>query len=279
MKRSVAPTMTSPVRRGFLDAPWGQVHYREAGSGPPLLLLHKTSMSGVAWAPFLPRLAGQFRVIALDTPGYGDSARPPGQPDFAFYVDAVLLAMDALGLAEAAVMGDHTGAALAVGVAARIPDRVTRLVLSNPPVLSPEEAEGLRQRPGARALDPAGEYLLLTWQRTAGRRHSLELAYWDTVEQLRAFPANIWALKALADAPMPSLLAAVRCPVLVLYNPQDGVLRSRPALEAALPAARVAVPPVQTLDHFAEDPAVLDLVLAFLSAPDPARVPVPPGWS
>ena len=54
----------------------GQVldmHYRVAGSGPPLFLLHPSPLSSAFMEPLMRRLAGRVTAIAPDTPGFGDS--------------------------------------------------------------------------------------------------------------------------------------------------------------------------------------------------------------
>ena len=55
------------------------------GSGPPLLLLHGNPFTHLSWHKFAPRLAQEFTVVATDLRGYGDSAKPPSQPDHSNY--------------------------------------------------------------------------------------------------------------------------------------------------------------------------------------------------
>ena len=55
------------------------------GSGPPLLLLHGYPQSHVMWHKVAPLLAGEFTVVIPDLRGYGDSSKPPGDPDHANY--------------------------------------------------------------------------------------------------------------------------------------------------------------------------------------------------
>ena len=55
------------------------------GSGPPLLLLHGYPQTHVMWHKVAPRLAEDFTVVASDLRGYGDSSKPPGDPDHANY--------------------------------------------------------------------------------------------------------------------------------------------------------------------------------------------------
>ena len=49
--------MTNGIRYGYADTPEGQVHYREAGSGPAVVLLHETPLSGATYEWALPLLA------------------------------------------------------------------------------------------------------------------------------------------------------------------------------------------------------------------------------
>lgn len=108
---------------------WGDLHYQEAGAGPPLLLV--SGLNGLAqpWQAVVPALARRFRVITHDHRGLGGSSRWDG----AFSVDQiardVLGLMDHLGLERAHVVGHSLGGAVAQALAADHPARVDRLVL------------------------------------------------------------------------------------------------------------------------------------------------------
>ena len=54
------------------------LHYQEAGTGEPLLLLHGLGSRSDDWEMQLPAFAGRYRVIAPDLRGHGRSAKPPG---------------------------------------------------------------------------------------------------------------------------------------------------------------------------------------------------------
>ena len=68
------------MRRGYVDVEFGQLHYRESGEGPPLVLLHKTPSSSIQYSRVMPLLGERYRCIALDTPGFGMSDPFPSQP-------------------------------------------------------------------------------------------------------------------------------------------------------------------------------------------------------
>ena len=65
------------VRKGYVDSPMGQIHYRTCGEGTPLLMLHMTPQSSLQFQNTFPLLINAgFQVIAPDTPGYGMSDKP-----------------------------------------------------------------------------------------------------------------------------------------------------------------------------------------------------------
>jgi pimeloyl-ACP methyl ester carboxylesterase len=66
-----------PVRRGYADSPFGQLHYAETGAGPVLLLLHQTPRSHDEFREVQPLLADGRRVVAMDMLGFGMSASLP----------------------------------------------------------------------------------------------------------------------------------------------------------------------------------------------------------
>lgn len=106
------------IARRFVDLPWGQVHYREAGSGPVAYLCHGSPGSARALEPLMHALAPHMRVIAPDTPGNGDSvplAAP--RPSIADLAGSHRACLDAIGIEPALVFGTHTGAAIAVELA------------------------------------------------------------------------------------------------------------------------------------------------------------------
>ena len=105
------------------------LHYHEAGSGEPLILLHGSGPGATGWSNFsgnLPELAKHFRALAVDMPGWG--ASDPCPVERLDHVDTALQFMDALGLDKAAFIGNSMGGITAVRLAAEHPERVTHLI-------------------------------------------------------------------------------------------------------------------------------------------------------
>src|SRR5579885_537849 len=109
--------------------------YLEAGplDGPPLMFIH--GFGGTARNFTLnigPLAEAGFRVITPELWGMGRSAKPRGRYSLDHWVDQLVGLMDGLGIQRAAVMGHSMGGAVAVRLARRHPERVTRLALVAP---------------------------------------------------------------------------------------------------------------------------------------------------
>jgi pimeloyl-ACP methyl ester carboxylesterase len=98
------------------------------GKGPGLVLLHGTSSTGLgSWGTVLEQLAAEYTVILPNLPGSGDSPLPDGSLVIETIADQVVATAQAAGLSEFVVAGASLGAAVAVKVTARRPERVRGL--------------------------------------------------------------------------------------------------------------------------------------------------------
>ncbi len=159
--------MTDTIRRGFVDLPWGQIHYRAcgAGVGRPLVMLHANPGSSATLTDPMRRLGASRPVIAPDTPGLGDSAPlPAAQPDIADYAAAVIEALDRLGLGSFDLYGTHTGANIAIEIALARPRQAQRLILDAIALYTPELRQDLLEH-YARPMPPRpdGAHLTEVW--------------------------------------------------------------------------------------------------------------------
>lgn len=112
--------------------PFGSIHLRLGGSGPPVVLLHGYPQTHAMWHAVAPKLAESFTVVCPDLPGYGDSEKPPSTEDHAAYskrgMAATLLhAVRALGFESFRLAGHDRGARVAYRMALDHPQHVDRL--------------------------------------------------------------------------------------------------------------------------------------------------------
>jgi pimeloyl-ACP methyl ester carboxylesterase len=136
--------MAGQVTRHFLTLTghWGtrQVHYRRAGRGPLVLMLHQSPQSSREMIPLMRAWAGDCTLVAPDSPGYGWSDPLPGEAltleDFAA---ATLEFADAIGATRFGIYGYHTGSSIGLLLAARYPERISALAANG--LILPTAAE------------------------------------------------------------------------------------------------------------------------------------------
>jgi pimeloyl-ACP methyl ester carboxylesterase len=119
------------VRLRLFHAPDGaRVAYREAGTGPPLVLLHSLLLSHREWAPIVGDLVHRHRVILPDLPLHGDSEdRPRHAYTLDWYVDVMSAFVRETCGPRAAVGGHEAGAEILLHAVARGRLRPERLIL------------------------------------------------------------------------------------------------------------------------------------------------------
>jgi haloacetate dehalogenase len=128
------------------------IHARIGGAAgaPPMLLLHGYPQTHAIWHRVAQQLKSRFRLVIPDLRGYGDSSRPPGEPDHANYSKRTMAAdmaalMTALGHPRFALVGHDRGGRVAHRLALDHGERVSRLcVIDIAPTLDMYEATDMR---------------------------------------------------------------------------------------------------------------------------------------
>lgn len=135
----IAAAQLSPsgITCDYVDTPEGRLHLRRSGlDGRPLMVLQSAPGSTAPLSRLIETFGGNRRVFAPDYPGNGDSEKPSGPMDIPRLAKAMWAAADALGLNSLDLWGTHTGALVALDMAIQRPERIDRLVLEAPPLLS-----------------------------------------------------------------------------------------------------------------------------------------------
>ncbi len=208
----------------------GIVSYREAGTGPALVLLHGIGNQSGSWVRQLEAFGARFRAVAWDAPGYGESDRLPAEsPTAADYAGALAGLLDALGVARAVLVGSSLGALVAGAFAASRPERTAGLLLLNPAggygLADPKEREErlatrlerlARLGPGGMALEPSPGMLSPT-----ASAEARALAAWSTA---RIRPDGYaQAARMLANGRLVEDAARYPGPVLVVGTTADTI--------------------------------------------------------
>jgi pimeloyl-ACP methyl ester carboxylesterase len=188
-----------------------QVYYEVSGSGDPLVVLHGAYMNIPSMGAIIPKLAETHKVYALEFQGHGrttDIDRPITYPALA---DDVAAFMDAVGLQKADVFGYSMGAAAALQLAIRHPEKVNKLAAASVAY----DAQGWQ--PAFREFIPQ-----MTVEMFTGMPVFAE-AYRKLAADPDGFPELVRKLIALEKEPMAweAEVKALKTPVLIITGDAD----------------------------------------------------------
>ena len=241
--------MTTRVRSGFLDFDWGQLHIRgdlQGSDKQPIVLLHQNPLSTFTYEQVLASLSEHFRPIAIDTPGFGLSSDPPETPTLATYAEIIHQATTMLGLQRPLLIGQHTGACIAVELALTHPDAVSGAALIGVPCVSPAVAETRLNAKHPFEITEDGAHLTYIWTRMQNEQYpgllSKEIANRHVIDHLLAGPENyLHAYKAVYQYPIQKRLTQLSLtdiPVLLLSGSADCIKEFHDSTTEFLPEAR-----------------------------------------
>ncbi len=124
--------MEKTLTSNFVNVDGLNVHYRSAGAGEPVLLLHGFPTSSFLWRHVAPHIAHTNRVIALDLPGFGQSDKPLDVSySFRFFEQFLSSFLEALELETISLVVHDLGGPIGLYWACQHPDRVRKLALLN----------------------------------------------------------------------------------------------------------------------------------------------------
>jgi pimeloyl-ACP methyl ester carboxylesterase len=230
------------ITRHYVEGRFGQIHYRQAlpngtSEKPALLLFHMSPYSSVIYENFMRVMGHDRQVIAVDTPGFGNSDAPPSPPDIADYAAAVGDLMDALKLRGVDLMGYHTGSMIALDLCLQRPTHIRNIVMVSAAIFTPDELAEHRATFAETELTSDGSHLVKWWravQRWSMAGRTLEdMAYSFHARTMN--PAiSWWGHNAAFNYNTASALDQIRHPILIL-NPEDDLWpftpRARPHLK------------------------------------------------
>lgn len=243
--------MTLPIltalpgeRRGYVDGPDGQLHYRSFGEGAPVVLVHQAPWASIQFRRVLPMIAqAGYRAIALDLPAHGMSD-PPARPGIDVYAAAIGALIEQLQIGPSVVIG-HRGGGLAAGhLAATRPALVAGLVLDNAPLLSAAEREARVGRfADNQEIAPDGSHLTDRW---GWVRRVGDPDWSDETVQIAVvtyFAHGPWKEHGHSVIPLHDFerdVPRITCPTMIVASRTDPLFESGARLHVARPDWRYA---------------------------------------
>lgn len=274
----------------FVELHGDRIAYRAAGEdhGPEtLLLIHGMAGSSATWRNVIPRLAADYRVVAPDLLGHGQSAKPRG--DYSLGAFAVWLRdlLDQLGIPRATVVGQSLGGGIAMQFAYQHRDRCDRVVLIGSGGLGPELNWMLRllSAPGAEFLLPAlapkpvldAGNAVRAWLTSAGLRSPRGAEIWSAYSSLAdadSRHAFLRTLRSVVDyrgqavSALNRLHMTAQLPVMLVWGEDDRIIpvAHGHAAHRALPGSRLEIlPGTGHFPHVEAPDQVTELLADFIA--------------
>lgn len=263
-----------PVRRTE-----GGISFLEAGSGPPVLMLHGIPGSALTWAGVGSRLSDRYRVIIPDLAGFGSSDAPAGDYYMDAQADSIQRLLSALSIDDVVLAAHDFGAPVALTLLRRFPAlNVRALVIAAANVFTDTYVPPPLRLARVPILGTA--FFMLA----AGNRVGLRLMYRAGNRQgLTAPPEHLTAggvdltrrifQRSLADlktnyGAIQDMLSGIAIPTLVLWGDRDPFFSTRVGERTAraIPGAQLRV--FRDTGHFVPEERPADVAAemrAFLS--------------
>jgi len=214
-----------------------------AGAEPAILFLHGVGSTKRVWQPQLDHFGQSRRAIAIDYPGYGDSAFVAGatRDD---YAQAAVAALDAMGVDRAHICGLSLGGVVAIAMHALAPERCLSLILADTFAVHPD-GQGIYDRSVAASHDMRSlaegraDFLLAQPADPSVRAEVIETMAGIDPAAYRIGAEAVW----LAD--QRERVAKIRVPTLVICGEDDKPTPPQLSedLHAMIPGSRLALIP------------------------------------
>jgi len=219
-----------------------------------VVMVHGNAESSLAWAAWVPHLAGKYRVIRLDMPGFGASTEPSGYSWTVQELAAdVIRFLDAVGIEKCHLIGAKYGGSVCLELALMHPHRLLTLCLFGSPVRGSgtANADAIRRK-GVRQW--AGETMRA---RLGSSACEAQIRWWTDELMGKSNPrAALAASSARIDMDLEDELSHLAVPTLIVTTNESG-LQSVAAVEryaARIPDARVIVLPGDSYHVAAVEP-------------------------
>lgn len=221
--------MTPDRTRTRLDG--FKLHAIHEGEGEPVVLLHGLSGSSRWWRYTIPALRDTYRVHVPELIGFGRSRGAVRHPTLPEMAGLLVRWLDAIGIDRTHFVGHSMGAQVGVHLAARWPDRIHRLVLS--------DAAGIPRAHSPASLAAVASELL--WPRAWGRPTFLATIAMDAA---RAGPRTlVRAIRGILADDIRPLLPRVHAPTLLIWGAHDPFtpVEDGDAIARLVPRSRLVV--------------------------------------
>ncbi len=237
-----------------------------SGSGPDFVLVHGYFGGAGMWEQQLSAFAQDFRCIAPNLAGFGDSAGLPAPDTIEGHARQVLHTLDRLGVAGFHLLGHSMGGMVVQQMAAMAPERIERLVLygTGPVGLLPDRFESIetsRQRLASDGLAATARRIAATWFERGAEAEGYATCVREGAKA--TMQAALASLSAWETWDGTAALSQFAGPTLVVWGDGDRSYGwSQPeALWRGIPGCRLAVVPGCAHNVHMEKPQIFNAIV------------------
>ena len=218
-----------------------------------VVMVHGNSESSRAWIPWVPQLAGHYRVLRLDLPGFGASSEPPGYGFSAAEIAAdIARFLDALKIERCHLIGAKYGGSISLQLASVEPQRFLSLCIFG----SPARGVGTGNADKIR-LKGVRQWAAETMRSRLGSTASdAQIRWWTELMGATSDHAALSSSSSLVTMDLDDRLPLIQAPTLIVTTQESGLQSVEAVKQYArcIPDARVVVLPGDSFHIAAVDP-------------------------
>ncbi|MBI2166318.1 MAG: alpha/beta hydrolase [Chloroflexi bacterium] len=234
----------------YVDRPDGKVYYVKTGKGKAVIFLHSAGYNAESWANVVPDFAKHFTCISVDLPGYDHSDAPQRKPTVEDFAQAIVDLMNHAGIKKAILVGDHTGAIVAMHIAVTRPQLVDKIVCDGLPYWNKESGRIVFERFMMRGYTDTTSFAvpvvpIRNWEDYQKHNPEATREGYEKYARLLKKCRLSWRYthEAVFDYDMQEVGPKVTQPVLVVFGTGDYVRRGEDKMREEMKNARIEVVP------------------------------------
>jgi pimeloyl-ACP methyl ester carboxylesterase len=259
----MAETATLERQERYIKLKGGWVFYLEQGSGPPLLLLHAAGGSSWVWRKVIDELAENFMVYAPDLPGFDRSETPDHFYKIEEFTDDFIQFLAEKGIERTSVIGNLTGAMIALDMATRRPELVERLILVSCPGWTMEEGKIVYDRFFTPWYDENHLPRQVPYVEGSGKDREQSNFSNSILARNGLWFAKVHEVNTTFD--ILGRIGKLQCPTLLIYGETCPQLRREEKMRTGIPGGKSVIIPGAGSSSFQEQPeAFLNAAIPFL---------------